>query len=198
MNHANTRINICRSLYRSAALVAIAAFAVSCTVLPSTVTNSKSKWGTYAEAHSAYDAIVVEKTTHKDLKFLGFTADGNANVRILNYVDVGNLFGSAFSAEDLPKGVKTCFAAQDHCVGYVVAVRKINNKRNGNIAADLFGFRKHTHTTGWEFQATLVLVNNEVVYKLWSGTPEVESFEKQSTPLGPMQNLSGILPKPGF
>lgn len=174
----------------------IALWGAGCAVLPSTQSTSKSKWVTYDDAHKAFDTVVVDKTTRKDLQFLGFTPDGNANVRILNYVDVGNLFGSAFRPEDLPQGVKTCFSAQDGCEGYVVAVRNVNAKRDGNVAADLFGFRKYTHTTGWEFQATLVLVNEHVVYKLWNGTPEVENFEHQSTPLGPMQNLGGIIPKP--
>ena len=179
-----------------AIVMTLSSMVAGCSVLPSTATSSKSKWATYEDAHKAYDTVVVDKTTRDDLQFLGFTPDGNANVRILNYVDVGNLFGSSFRPEDLPLGVKTCFAAQDGCSGYVVVVRNINNKRDGNVAADLFGFRKHIHITGFEFQATLVLVNNKVVYKLWNGTPAVESFEKQSTPLGPMQNLGGIIPKP--
>ena len=187
-----------RTLCTGIALVAAAGLASACAVLPSTANTSKSKWANYDEAHNAYDTVVLDKTTRKDLQFLGFTPESSANVRILNYVDVGNLFGSAFRPEDLPSGVKECFGAQDKCVGYVVGVRNINNKRNGNVAADLFGFRKLTHTTGFEFQSTFVLVNDKVVYKMWNGTPMVESFEKQSTPLGPMQNLGGIIPKPSF
>jgi hypothetical protein len=167
-------------------------------VLPSTKTESKSKWTSYDEAHKVYSSVQLNATTKKDLKQMGFTPEGNSNVRILNYVDVGNLFGSAFRYEDLPEGVRTCVSSQDACNAYVVLVRRVSNKRNGNVAADLFGFKKHTDITGWEFQATLVLVNDLVVYKLWNGTPEIASSESQSTPLGPMQNLSGIIPKPGF
>ncbi len=188
---------LCRTLCTGLALMA-AGLSGACTVLPSTANTSKSKWPTYDEAHGAYDTVILDKTTRKELQALGFTPDSSANVRILNYVDVGNLFGSAFRPEDLPSGVKECFGAQDKCVGYVVVVRNISNKRNGNVAVDLFGFGKQTHTTGFEFQATLVLVNDRVVYKMWNGTPNVESVEKQTTPLGPMQNLSGIIPKPGF
>ncbi len=108
------------------------------------------------------------------------------------------MFGSSFRYEDLPDGVRTCVASQDACVAYVVNVRLVNNKRGGNVAADLLGFRKHTDITGWEFQATMVLVNDRVVYKLWNGTPEIASSESQKTPLGPMQNMSGIIPKPNF
>lgn len=187
-----------RTLSTGAALLATAGLISACTVLPSTDNTSKSNWATYDEAHGAYTSVVLTKTTRKELQSMGFTPESTPNVRILNYVDVGNLFGSAFRPEDLPLGVKQCFDAQDSCVGYVVAVRNVKNARNGNVAADLFGFRKNTLTTGFEFQATLVLVDGHVVYKMWNGTPNVERTEKQTTPLGPMQNLSGIIPKPGF
>jgi len=183
---------------QSLMMVAGAILLTGCAVLPSTATQSKSRWVDYEEARASYDTVKIDHTTRKDLKAIGFTPDGNSNVRILNYVDVGNLFGSAFRYEDLPTGVRTCVSAQDACLAYVVNVRRVNNKRNGNVAADLFGFKKHTDITGWEFQATVVLVNDRVVYKLWNGTPDIASSESQSTPLGPMQNLSGIIPKPGF
>lgn len=187
-----------RTYAAAVALLLSAATMTGCAVLPSTANSSKSKWANYDEAHKAYATVILEQTTRKDLEFLGFTPESSPNVKILNYVDVGNLFGSAFRPEDLPNGVKTCFAAHDDCTGYVVGVRKINNKRNGNVAADLFGFRKQTHTTGFEFQATFVLVDGKVVYKMWNGIPLVESTEHQKTPLGPFQSLSGIIPKPGF
>ncbi len=184
-------------LNHSLVIVAGGALLASCaTVLPSTATQSKSRWTTYEEARASFDAVKPEITTRTDLKAIGFTPEGNSNVRILNYVDVGNLFGSAFRYEDLPQGVRTCVSAQDDCVAYVVRMQTVNNKRGGNVAADLFGFRKHTDTSGWEFQATLVLVDDRVVYKLWNGTPEIASSESQKTPLGPMQNLSGAIPKP--
>ncbi|TKW60773.1 MAG: hypothetical protein DI628_07730 [Blastochloris viridis] len=185
-------------LKQSLMMVAGGILITGCAVLPSTATQSKSRWVDYEEARKSYDTVKIDETTRKDLKAIGFTPDGNSNVRILNYVDVGNLFGSAFRYEDLPTGVRTCVSAQDACLAYVVNVRRVNNKRNGNVAADLFGFKKHTDITGWEFQATVVLVNDRVVYKLWNGTPDIASSESQSTPLGPMQNLSGIIPKPGF
>jgi hypothetical protein len=191
-------VTCARRMCAAVALLAAAGLASACAVLPHSDNVSKSKWATYDEAHRAYEAVVLDKTTRKDLQFLGFTPESSSNVRILNYVDVGNLFGSAFRHEDIPEGVKECFKAQDGCIGYVVAVRSVKNKRNGNVAADLLGFRKNTLTTGFEFRATFVMVADRVVYKMWNGTPSLESNDKQSTPLGPMQNLSGIIPKPGF
>lgn len=175
-----------------ALLFAVGGLIAGCTsMLPNSVSRSTAKWSTYAEAKNAFDAVVIDHTTDEQLKALGYDAGQLPNIRIINYVDVAAMFGSAFSRKDLPLGVRKCLESGDTCYAYVAKVQNIKGQRNGNVAADLFGFRKQTHTTGWEMQATLVLVNKVVVYKLWAGTPEIDTFEKQVTPLGPMQNLGG-------
>lgn len=166
-----------------------------CTVLPSSGTNTQSPWKSYTEAKAAFDRIDTS-TTKEALVILGFDPAALPNTRNLNYVDVVNLFGSSFRAEDLPQGVKDCVAARDGCQGYVLRSQHIKNQRDGNIATDLFGFKKHTTTTGWDFNATLVLVNGKVAYKLWNGTPTISTTSRENNPLGPMQSLSGIIPKP--
>lgn len=166
-----------------------------CTVLPSSGTTTPSPWASYADAKAAFDRIDTN-TTKEALVILGFDPATLSNTRNLNYVDVVNLFGSSFRAEDLPKGVKECVAARDSCQGYVIRSQNIKNQRDGNIATDLFGFKKHTTTTGWDFNATLVLVNGKVAYKLWNGTPTINTTSRENNPLGPMQSLSGIIPKP--
>jgi hypothetical protein len=180
-------------------MLAVATLALSaCTaVLPSTSNISKTPWTDYVAAKTAFDTINPTTTTRKQLTSTHFTPETIPNSRILNYVDVVNLFGSAFRLEDLPPGIKTCVEARDACEAYIITAQNIQNKREGNIARDLFGFGKVTRTTGWEFQATLVLVKDVVVYKLWKGTPTIEATERQRTPLGPMQNLGSIL-KPNF
>jgi hypothetical protein len=190
-----------RPLNTTCKLVALVAttLLVGCTaVLPSTTSISKLPWKDYTGAKTAFDSVEANTTSRKQLIEAGFNPDAMPNSRLLNYVDVVNLFGSAFKLEDLPKGIKTCVDARDACQAYVLTAQHIKAKREGNIATDLFGFGKLTNTTGWEFQATLVLVNDTVVYKLWKGTPSIATSERQRTPLGPMQNLSGIIPKPGF
>jgi hypothetical protein len=181
------------------ALAGLLALLTGCTaVLPGTTTISKLPFADYTSAKAAFDAVEPTSTTRAQLTASGFAPEQLANTKLLNYVDVVNLFGSAFRLDDLPPGVKTCVAARDACQAYIVSAQHLKAKREGNVATDLFGFGKQTRTTGWEFQATLVLVNDVVVYKLWKGTPAIETTERQRTPLGPMQNLGGVLPKPGF
>ena len=180
-------------------LLGAAAVVTGCvSVLPTTTTKNQGKWGSYAEARLAYDSILDGKTRTAELKALGFNPDEMPNMRVLNYVDVVNQFGSAFRLQDLPDGVKACVTARERCTGYVLELRQVKAKREGSIPADLFGFKKNTHTTGWAFQAMVILVDEVVVYKLWSGTPKIEGYERTVNPLGPMQSMTSLVPKPGF
>jgi hypothetical protein len=165
-------------------------------ILPSSSNKNQTTWANYAEAKLSFDDVALNKTRRERLAQMGFDPTTIPNVKILNYVDIVNLFGSSFSLADLPEGVKTCVKARENCTGYVVVGQDIRNKRGGNVMADLFGFRRQTMTSGWDFNATFVMVDDLVVYKLWNGRPKIESTDKQVTPLGPMQSWSGMIPKP--
>ncbi|MDD9912637.1 MAG: hypothetical protein OXR68_05285 [Alphaproteobacteria bacterium] len=165
-------------------------------VLPTTVSDSLSQWESFGEVKNAYDSVETGVTTDEELHKLGFDPQALPNVSILNYVDIVRGFGTVFDRADLPEGVQQCMKVREQCTGLVAHVEDIRQERTGSVAADLFGFRKQTKTEGWTFQATMVLVDNIVVYKMWNGTPRIQKMEKQNTPLGPMQNMSGIIPKP--
>lgn len=191
----NTTTTILKASAAAALVVGLSACASSKSILPNSNNATKSPWATYADAKVAFDRIDT-KTTKEALVVLGFDPAAMPNTRNLNYVDVVNLFGASFRIEDLPTGIKKCVRAREACNGYVIRSQNIKNKRNGNVAADLFGFSKQTQTTGWEFSATLVMVNNTVVYKLWNGTPVVDSTNRERNPLGPMQSLGDAIPAP--
>lgn len=165
-------------------------------VLPNSTNNTQTKWDTYTAAKASYDDITIGRTTEEEVHKLGFDPATIPNVKIINYVDVVNIFGASFRMDDMPSGIRTCVAAREECKGYAVTVREIQSERDGNIPADLLGFQKNVKTTGWEFNATIVMVDNKVVYKLWNGVPDIQSRTHEFTPLGPMQNMGGIIPKP--
>lgn len=184
------------SLSVSLSMAALLTSCASVGVLPENSNKSQMPWASYADALTAYEAVKVNASTLDDIQTLGFDAAKVPNIKILNYVDVVNLFGPAFKMEDMPDGIKTCVAAKEKCTAYAVRATQVKNKRDGNIAADLLGFQKHTSTVGWEFNATLILVADKVVYKLWNGTPDIKASSREFNPLGPMQNMSGLIPKP--
>lgn len=165
-------------------------------VLPTKTSMNQSTFASFGEVKQSYDKIQPGKTSHAELHMLGFDPESIPNVSILNHVDVVTQFGAVYNKTDLPEGVKKCMHAGDACIGYVAHIEDIKQKRIGSVPADLFGFRKNVKTTGWRFKATIVVVDNVVAYKLWNGTPEIEAVEKEITPLGPLQNMSGAVPRP--
>lgn len=172
-------------------------FLVGCGgVLPTKTSINQSTFSSFGEVKQSYDKIEPGKTSHAELHMLGFDPESTPNVSILNYVDVVTQFGAVYNKADLPEGVKACMQAGDACIGYVAQIEDIKHKRIGSVPADLFGFRKNVKITGWRFKATIVIVDNVVTYKLWNGTPEIEAVEKEVKPLGPLQNMSGAIPRP--
>lgn len=195
-NHPELAFRIAAILGAIAAVLLLAGCSGGGGVLPTTNNATQSTWAAYTDAKKSYDLIAVGTTTEEDVHKLGFNPTTIPNVKLINYVDVVNIFGSSFRMDDLPVGIRACVAAREECKGYAVLVREITSERDGNIPADLLGFQKNVKTTGWEFNATIVMVNGKVVYKLWNGTPDIQSHTHEFTPLGPMQNMGGIIPKP--
>jgi len=48
-------------------------------------------------------------------------------------------------------------------------------------------------TTGWKFGALIVVIDNKVVYKQWSGSPRIEETDLRRNPLGPLQGAGQSL-----
>lgn len=177
----------------SVALVLLTAGCKS--VLPTEDSRTRSGWSNFASAQAAFDKIVPHQTRAEDLKALGFAPGSSPNVKFLSYLEVIERFipNSSIRKEDLPDDMQKCLAARDGCIAYELEVKSTHSQRFGNTCADVFGFKRMTHITGWNFKALLVLQNDVVVYKLRSGQPEVDRFEKKAKPLGPFQELDNVL-----
>jgi hypothetical protein len=100
---------------------------------------------------------------------MGFDPFRSANVRVLTYLDLMRQFltSDAIKPADLDPAVQRCLAVRDFCVGYHIALERINRERKGSALADLLNFRRQTHETGWSFSALFLMQNGKVVYKLW-------------------------------
>jgi hypothetical protein len=127
------------------------------------------------------------------LKELGFDVVNSPNVEVLNYLQLASKFESIPMTE-LDPGLQQCLRSSDECQTYVFDIQKLRSKRVGNFWADFFNFRRKTDNTGWRFNALLVMINDHLTYKLWSGTPMIETYRDQKNPLGPLQG-SGSSPE---
>lgn len=164
-------------------------------LLPSVEKTTESPWTSFEGAKQSFDKIVPQKTTVEGLKALNIDPFETSNVKLITYLDLIERFipNESISLEDLPPGVRSCLAVKEACYGYEVHPQKINSKRQGNVVLDLLNFRRKTITSGWKFNALIVLKKGLVVYKLWGGEPKVVQFEDKKNPLGPLQEVGKLL-----
>ena len=100
--------------------------------------------------------------------------------------------------EDLPSPVFGCLNVRDQCGAYEMDPTVTKTKRYGNLFLDMFAFKRKTLETGWNFRALNVIEHDLVVYKLWSGEPNLENYETKRKPLGPFQELEGVVRMPTY
>lgn len=161
-------------------------------LLPSAKSTTKAPWKSFTEAKAAFDKIDTGNTGSAGLKELGFDIIASPNVKILNYLDIAATVQS-IRLEDLDPGLQKCLRARIDCRGYVFEPKVNSSKRIGNFWLDILNFKRRFHDTGWSFKALLILVNDRVCYKLWSGTPINDEYREQRNPLGPLQDAGGML-----
>ncbi len=155
-------------------------------------TTTISPWTNFVSAKAAFDSIAPDRTTVGELHELGFNPYLNPNVRILNYLDIQGRFlpNQSVRMEDLPGPVRQSLSAQDKSVAYELELSVVNSQRYGNLCLDVFAFNRKTKETGWNFKALFLLSDGKVVYKLWSGQPNVDRFDQKKRPLGPFQEIN--------
>jgi len=158
-----------------------------------------SRWKDFEEAKSSYNRIVPYQTSLEELRDLGFAPESQANVHILNHADIAKRF-IPISLNDktgLPKGLRECLSHGDECYGYEVERTEKHSQRYGNFLADFLNFKRKTKIRGWEFNALIVVIDKVVVYKLWSGTPDIHEYRDRTNPLGPLQGIGpALVPRP--
>lgn len=163
--------------------------------LPTSKDKIESPWDSFNDAKMAYDNVSAGRTTLNQLKSLGFDPYETPNVSILTYLDITRHFmpNQSLRPEQLPDSVRHCLTLRERCHGYLAKPEYIYKERKGSFFLDLFGFRREVEETGWRFKALIVIQDNLVVYKLWSGTPNVREHKVEKKPLGPLQDSSDLL-----
>lgn len=187
---------IARSLIRLSAfalMLFLLSFCSGCgTLLPSGHETSGGNWKSYSYTKEIFSKIIPNKTTTEDLKTLGIEPNKTHNLRILTYLDVMERFkldSTMFNNIKLPPGMKEALAKHEKCRGYELILENKNKKRVGSFWKDILAFEQVTQTSGWEFQALIVIVDETVVYVLHSGSPRINKRESNKQPLGPFQGI---------
>ncbi|MEI8029214.1 MAG: hypothetical protein WCH35_05485 [Comamonadaceae bacterium] len=183
------------SLTPSLCVLSLALFASGCSNMLPRVRSESSPFKTFDEARTAIDSLVPMKSDVKRLAMLGIDPVKQPNMTILTHADVVRRFvpSALLKREDLDPGVLACLEARDACRGWEIAAAEISKARTGNFVADFTNFSRRSETTGWRFNALVLLVNEVVVYRAWGGQPNVNEVEVNTNPLGPLQEMGPTL-----
>jgi len=167
----------------------------SSTYLPSAKESVQSPWEDFNAVKTTFDRITPHRTTGKELNELGFDPFTTPNIELLNYLDITQRFmpNQSIRKEDLDEGLRTCLDDRHHCHAYEISLSRMDQDRYGNVLLDIFNFRRKTKVTGWQFKAIVILHDDMVTYKLWSGRPKIDENRDHKNPLGPLQSSERIL-----
>ena len=184
------------SLFMCLSYLALAVLATGCKALfPSEDRRTLNQWKSFDETQLAFDKIIPHQTSTADLKKMGLDPHSSPNIQLLTYLDVINRFipNQSITKDDLPPDIKSCLESKDCCQAYELKLEVAKSKREGNLILDMFNFKKKTKITGWSFKGLIVIKDNIVSYKLVSGEPIVDRMDKKVRPLGPLQELDGLV-----
>lgn len=189
--HAARPPAIPRRMWRTLALVALLSLAACQSLLPTARETTDGPWESYQDAVAAIEALVPYRTTTADLRAAGIDPETTPSITNLTYSDLIARFspGAAVRPEDLDRGLRDCFMAGKRCRGMLVAASKIRHRRVGSFWADAFNFRRQTDISGWRFNATVIVVDEVVVFAVHGGQPTVQDRRVARNPLGPLQSF---------
>lgn len=160
-------------------------------MLPEGRAETKTPWDSYAAGQAMFANIIPGKTTLNDLKSLGIDPDKTSNIAILGHADLLRrlVAASSFDITRIDPRLQVCESRANSCLAYEIVQNHTERKRVGGFFSDFFNFRRQVDVTGWQFDALIVLNGDLVVYKLWSGNPNIHKYEDDKNPLGPLQGM---------
>jgi hypothetical protein len=159
-------------------------------MLPSAHTDS-STFADFEAARSAVEGLIPSDTAAPAVA--AFDPLHHPNATLLTQADVVRMFfipNTLLTRADLDPGVLACVEARGACHGIELKMSKIDKTRTGNFLKDVTNFSRRTEITGWRFNAVILFVDKQVVYRAWGGQPAVNELEVANNPLGPLQDMS--------
>lgn len=185
-----------KALRAGVALLATCGLAGCAALLPTARSEIASPWRTFEQAKAAIELIEPNRTTVADLRAAGIDPYASPNVQLLSYSDILLRFPMNASAANgtLDGGLRECLESGKSCTGYSIVVHDVKRDHIGSFWLDTLGFKRVVETTGWQFNALVLLVGERVVYTLYGGQPQLREQEQTRQPLGPVQNLGGSIP----
>lgn len=178
-------------IFKVLGLFCIACGVVACSSWLPKARSESFYFKSFEQARDAIESLVPMKSGLDDLIALNLDPSHQPNTLLLSFSDISKKFlaSGVLTKDDLGPGISACLAARDACRGWDLSIAKIDKRRTGGFFQDFINYRRITETTGWRFNATILIVDDVVVYKSWGGQPEVNEIDNQKNPLGPLQDI---------
>jgi hypothetical protein len=186
------KMAIMQSTLQKCFLVCVLSALTGCaSMLPEGQRETKTPWDSYAAGQAMFAKIIPGKTTLAELKVLGIDPGQTPNVALLGHADLLRrlVATSSFDITRIDAGLQACASDAYSCSAYEIVQTFTERKRIGNFLPDFFNFRRKVDVTGWQFDALVVVKDEIVIYKLWSGNPKIHQVEDDRNPLGPLQGM---------
>jgi len=183
------RMNLIRAV-RWLVLMSLAVSAAGCGSLLPRANSASSAFLRFEDLRDAVDSLQPMKSDVAALVRLGIDPASLPNTTILSYADIVRRFVPVASdgRPELDRGILACLEARDACRGWELNAAAIRKVRTGGFLADFTNFRRRTETTGWRFNALILLAGDVVVYRAWAGShSSTTSMSRQSA--GPLQEI---------
>jgi hypothetical protein len=180
-----------------AVLCSVSSGMVACSSLLPRAGNESFYFDSFEQAQHAIESLVPMQSTVKDLEARNLDPEHQPNTVLLSFADISKKFlgTGVLSKDDLGPGISACLSARDACRGLDLNISKIEKKRTGAFFPDFINYHRRTETTGWRFNALILVVDDVVVYRSWGGQPEVNEIDNQKNPLGPFQDIGPAIIK---
>lgn len=158
-------------------------------LLPSGSSEVGAGFASFEDARLSAERIVPFHTRTRELETLGFDIFAGQNVTLVSYPEIVVRLTPhpGVPISSLDSGVRKCIDAQLACRGFVFRFEREDRKREGGFWLDFFNVSRTTHTTGWKFEALIVLSDDTVLFRNYSGQARIDRVEQQTNPLGPFQ-----------
>jgi hypothetical protein len=184
-----------RKLIDGICLLSLALLVSGCSSMLPRSHSESSPFKSFDEARHAIEGLVPMQSNAATMTQLGLSPVQQPNTTILTHDEIVRRFVSIslLKREDLDPGVLACLDAREACRGWEITAARIKKERTGSFLADFTNFSRRTETTGWRFNALILLINDVVVYRAWSGQPRVNDLEVHTNPLGPLQDIGPAL-----
>ncbi len=178
------------------ALLSISLSQLGCvSLLPTESKATQTRWTSYEQAETEFASILPGETTLKQLKAMDLDPATTPNITLMSHADLLRRLQAvaAFEGPTLDPAIKVCVAARQKCYAYHLEQTLMKRDRVGNFWLDVLNFKQITDVTGWKFDALIIISNDLVVYKTWTGKPNIHEIEQERHPLGPLQGIGSSL-----